>query len=169
MSFDQIHWGITTIVAILALIGGRYWGIHDRHIKHDKEIFEKILNVLPGNRTIRFVKEHDFGGSFEIEKLDDFHDFFALNDLPDCIFVYNDLEKLRKKLVQDCNNFDGYLSRNSYPLDFPPNLRLNRIKPIHEYDDPADYNIIVNKIHTLADTVWKSYNDFVHAAIKKLH
>lgn len=165
---DWIQWGITTIIGILALLGGRYWGKHDRKIRHDKEVLDRILKAMPGNGSIKFIKEKDFRGSYSPETLDDLDKLFNLNNLPEIIFLDKKLENLRKKLVDDSNEFDSFLASNSFPLN-TPNARINKIKAEYEYDDSTEYHIIVNKIHDLADKVCQSYYEFVTTAIKRLN
>lgn len=58
-TMDLLQWAITTIVGILGIMAGRVWGRHDRIAQKDKEIYAKILELLPHDNLL-FFKQHDF-------------------------------------------------------------------------------------------------------------
>lgn len=44
---EFLQWAIPVVVGILGILAGRAWQRHDRNIEKDKEIYTKILEILP--------------------------------------------------------------------------------------------------------------------------
>lgn len=163
---NWVQWGITTLLTGLGLLAGRYWGKNDRKVVHDKEILNKILETMPSIGSILFIRHHDFGGSFDRDKLDDIRNFFGLSLRPEYLFLDDTLEKLRKQLIEDIEAFLDFLGTNTYPIRDRP--RFSQIKPAYEYKNHDEYLEIYDGIHKLADKVCQSYDNLIIKAIRKL-
>jgi len=157
---------ITAIIGLSTLFLGRYWGKHDRKIDHDKKILEELLQIMPGDRTIQFIREKDFAGSFMLKNLDDLDDLYTHKNRKEFMFIDKKLEKKRQNLVEKCDEFNVFLAMSSFPKDFQGG-RLNQIPQIHEFKDPKKYHETIEKVHRLADEVVKIYDDLVISATKK--
>lgn len=158
-----IQWGITTIVSILSLFAGRYWGLHDRRIEHDKKVLKAILEVIPSIGSILFIRRHDFGESFNV---DDLKDLFRLGELsirPEFRFLDNKIENLRLSLVRDISKFTSFLGLNSWRT----RDGTNKIKEPDEYEDLNEYRKIRDYINELAGMVCDNYDSLIISASKK--
>jgi len=164
---DWLQWGITTIIGIIALLGGRFWGKHDRKTDHDKKILDELLKIMPGDRTIQFIREKDFRGSFFLDQLDDLDDLFIQKNRKEFMFIDKELEKKRQKLVEISDEFNVFLAKSSFPKDFQ-GRRMNQIPQENEFKNPEKYHATIHKVHQLADEVCKIYDDLVISATKKV-
>lgn len=60
---------------------------------HDQQLFQAFLHVLPPEPTIRFLKDHNFGDSFETQIIKPLHDFVYTWDSVEKEFLDADVEK----------------------------------------------------------------------------
>jgi hypothetical protein len=161
-----IQWGITSFISILTLFAGRYWGLHDRRIEHDKKILKSILDVIPSNGSILFIRDYDFGGSFNIENIKEISSFLEISKRPDFRFLDKEIEKCRLSLVHAINQFDSFIGMNCYSA-LIKEAHIIGIKKAHEYQDINEYRIIKNDINELANNVCNSYDSLIFSASKK--
>lgn len=151
---------ITSIISIFTLFIGRYWGFHDLQINHDKEVLKRILECLPSNGSILFIREHDFGESFIVDELNDFFKFEALSKRPEVLFLDNRIEVFRIDLQQNINKFISLTAVNTFPIN-TPGKRVNKIKDQYEFKNKNDYLSIREEINSLANKVCESYDKLV--------
>ena len=113
---EQKEWepAILLVTSFLAVL---YYLLREQRNHPDKALFELFLKELPFEGTIRFLKEHDFGQSFNIEPIDRLEDFDlgwedALHE-----FRNKKLEKSKKELIGFINKFRETLALKVMPLD----------------------------------------------------
>ena len=161
-----IQWCITTALAIIGLLAGRYWGFHDRLYARDKKVYEALLTKLPSNGSILFIREHNFGNSFEVGKLNDLYIFeeFALS--PEYHFVDKKLETLRMQLVKDASIFNSYLGSHTWRIS-NDGSRRNKMKSPEEFNSDQEYRKEKEKINNLSTQVCNTYDSLIKTASKK--
>jgi len=157
------QWVITTIVGILTLLAGRYWRFLDHVFEHDLNVYKKILEILPSNGSILFIRQHDFGASFEVDQLQDFYNFLEYSLRPEIRFIGKKLERLRKKLVDNTSVFNSYLGTHTWRLT-SSNSRINKMKDPDEFSSDEEYSKEKEKINELSALVCQSYDDLVSQA-----
>jgi len=165
MDFN-FQWIFTSLISIGTLYLGRLWGLHDRKIEHDKKVLKKILEVLPSNGSIQFIREFDFGGSFHIEKLYDIDNFVSISKRPEYTFLNKDVEENRLSLLTSINKFSSFVGLNTFPIN-KGEPWVNKIIPSHFLDDPNDYHQVHNEINKLADNVSCCFDNLISSANKK--
>jgi hypothetical protein len=158
-----IQWGITIGFSILSFIIGRHWKLLDRRIEHDKKVLIKILEVMPSNGSILFIREHDFGDSFNVDDLKDLFRFDRLSTRPEIHFLDKKIENLRLSLVSDISKFTSFLGFNSWQT----RDGTNKIKEPDEYDDLNEYKKIRDNINELSCMVCDNYDSLIISASKK--
>jgi len=166
MNITIIELVITTIISIVTLFAGRYWGLHDRRIDHDKKVLNTMLEIIPSNGSILFIREFDFGGSFGIESIEDIYKIDAFSKRPEFRFLNKKIDDLRLSLVQNIQKFSSFIGFNTFPLPIK-GRDINRIKQSHEFKDINEYKKIHKEINELADMVCNSYDSLITSAIKK--
>jgi|GEM_PF-5838805 len=58
---ELIRWIIATIIAVATLFIGRYWGLHDRKLKKDQMLLDKIKETLPSDgNTVSYLMCNTF-------------------------------------------------------------------------------------------------------------
>lgn len=108
------------------------------HLRLDQELFTKIRALLPSDGVIWFVRNHDYGGSFERKVHQPLFRFLELCELPECEFLDTDMEGLRAKLYETTMQFTQSLGLKTFPLEGNPGW--NRI-PRDPYEDLTTLSI----------------------------
>lgn len=163
---DWIQWIITTIVGIVGVFIGRYWQKLDYSRDKDKDTLARLDKYLPFE-TVKYIREHDFGGSFPNTIFDELRRFHEESKNPDFIFLNRELEKNRKKLVDLTQEFQNLIALNSFPVE-NPNLDYNKIPQSHEFPSDDKWLELMKKIHSLADDIFKTYSNIKQTARKKI-
>jgi hypothetical protein len=98
---------ITTLAAFIALdiVAQRAVVRDEQRIVADRELFAKFRGMLPNEPTMRFFREHDYGGEFETDRHNPLHEFAHFCDTPDCHFLTPKLEEERVKVQEAVNAF----------------------------------------------------------------
>jgi hypothetical protein len=83
---------------------------------HDRELFERFLNMLPPSQTSRFFKEHDFGGSFARAEVENIYRFADTWKSVENEFLDPELESENKKLYETAFELAQEISGRTVPL-----------------------------------------------------
>ncbi len=83
---------------------------------HDKELFGAFTALLPPNQTVRFFKEHDFGGSFSKSDVAPLYSFVETWDSVDKEFLDEELEKKRKVIYSLASELSSEIVGRTVPL-----------------------------------------------------
>jgi hypothetical protein len=161
-----IQWGITSAIAVIALLAGRYWAFHDRLLIHDKQVITELMKKLPSDNIILFLRQHDFGASFDVDKLQELDSFYEFSLSPEYHFVNRKLEKLRVQLVKASSLFNSYLSRHTWQISHDGS-RVNKMKSPEEFSNEEAYWTEKDKINNMANQVCKSYDLLIKTASEK--
>jgi len=130
----------------------------ESYARLDKEVFVKITNLL--DTTMKdLIKEFDFGGSFEIDKLRPLSRFVNISDNPELEFLDPDLESAKKNLYLKVNEFLDCIS--SYTFS-DKGLR-DDLRGIPKDWDQDKYNTARNKLNKASDELWKQYFVFIRS------
>jgi hypothetical protein len=166
---DWLQWAITTIVGILGIIAGRAWERYDRIAQKDKEIYTKILELLPHDNLL-FFKQHDFAGPFRRSQIKPIREFEEYCKRADFIFIDSKLEKMRNELLKNISDFTLLYAQEAFAFDSPvPDLvRVRYPEDMRHEFEGYERKSIVLRLNQLADEVSKSYETLVKTARKKL-
>lgn len=160
------------------------------HIKLDQELFTKIRQILPSDGVIRFVRYHDYGGSFDRKVHYDLHRFLEYCELPEFEFLDADLEGLRAKLFENINKFTQAIGLYTFPImigdgswnQIPPDPmeNLGAISFYHSHaKTEEEFNRMVedqrrrifnmhHELNDFAEQVVETYDEFVRLGRRKL-
>ena len=147
----------------------RKFGIDNNSRSHDQSVFQKFSEIFPAEPTLRFLKEHDFGGSFRRANIKSLNDFVETWDSIENEFLNKKLEKKKKELYSKAEKLATEIARRTVPLSggelssvYSDNLRnAGGPRPKHVIEDA----IILNEIAT--EFVPK-YEEFVRFCRKVL-
>lgn len=129
--------------------------------KKDKITYEKIIQILPNEKGIYFLREHNFAGfSFSSISYDEFYTIVQRKDDPDLIFLDKKLEKVRKNLFISIFEFLGLIGSYTVPLG----ANRQTVDQDLEFQDPKQFNDIVNKIQSKASEICGNYDKLVKNA-----
>jgi len=84
--------------------------------RHDQELFEEFLKVLPNEPTLRFLKEHDFGNSFNRKYIEPLYDFIETWDSVEKEFINVKLEKKKKELHFQAKELGFEIAKRTVPV-----------------------------------------------------
>lgn len=135
----------------------------DKFSEADNRLFNELRDLLPSNRVIKFLAEHDFGGSFfrqEIEPLRTFrHDW----DNAEHEFINQELEALRLALHDRVGVFLNLIARYTVPIG-GQGQSVN--PPDSDYGDPERDNRIrrnAEEINNAADDLVQAHQSLIRA------
>jgi hypothetical protein len=84
---------------------------------HDKELFGRFLEVFPPDKTIRFLKDQNFGDSFHRSSVVPLYAFVETWDSVEKEFLDKTLEKKRRSLYAAASQLATEISRRTAPLN----------------------------------------------------
>lgn len=145
------------------------FGIGSTARKHDLVLFEDFMTVLPVEPALRFLREHDFGGSFHKQFLAPLNSFVSTWDTVDKEFMDKKLEEKKKSLYAAAKKLALEIARRTVPVgtgDF-----------ISVYSDhqrnsgqprPASVIEDAKVLNDLATAFVPKYEEFIRACRAKL-
>jgi hypothetical protein len=178
--------GSALLIALLALICRKWIGTRiEESIKHeyakkieefkaglqekvnkdaaDKTLFLKLLETLPSDGSIEFLRTHDHGGPFPKGHLSQLRTFYYEWRNPEHEFLNPELENKSKVLHKCVNEYLTCIGLNAFRLP-PPNADYLQVQPEWKLkEDTNEFRELVNKLHTLADKVVKVHEDIVRS------
>ena len=134
---------------------------------HDKNIYERIVNVFNEKDIIYFLRNINFTVSFPSQRGADIIDISENYEPPDYEIWDKKIEKLRKNLFESLDQLADMLATFTYfhrddKHTAIPDLYRGRLEPL---PDHVQENI--NKMHELAGNIIKDYSIFYREGGKK--
>jgi hypothetical protein len=130
----------------------------------DKKILRDLLEIMPSNGSIRFVRDNSFGNSFKWEWLKDIEVFFYDRAGPEHEFLDSELEMARGKLHKECGALLDVLSLNTWTTE----KGFQSIPQEWEWENPTRWKETLSEFRTARNAVCSTYDDLVRLARKKL-
>ncbi len=143
-------------------------GVADRLtvVETDKQVYELLVQVLPWDRSINFVRSNNFAGySFESAQLNDFRDFRHCCNNPAFEFIDPDLEALRAKLLALIDSYLSTIAIETFPTR---TAGWNSVPEEWEDEQPDRFRRVVTELHDLAGRIVETYGALVKTATRKL-
>jgi len=135
-------------------------------VEADKKVYASLIEILPWNRTILFVREHNFAGfSFERKQLNDFGRFIDQCKNPAFEFIDPDLEGLRLNLHQQMHVFMSTVALQTFPVY---TTGWNSVPEEWESEQPERFDKVVTTLHQSAQKICETYDALVKTAKRKL-
>ena len=139
------------------------------HRVRDREVVEELKTALPTSGSVRWLRDYDFGSSFNTKWLEDLHRFNDKSDDPNFEFIDTELEKLRVSLHEKCTKFIQTVgAETEHVKDDGEGGHIIRIPYEMSYKDRERFQQIRARINGLADDVVKTYDELVRGARRKL-
>ena len=135
-------------------------------VETDKEIYRKLLEVLPWNGSLAFISENNFAGySFRRDDLKQLTDFQYLCDNPAFEFIDADLESLKAELLNKVKIFLRLIAYNTFPTHI---MGLSHVPPEWETNSPQHFDKVVDDIHQAAQSIIDTYQQLMRMGTRKL-
>jgi hypothetical protein len=124
---------------------------------HDKKLYEKFLKEFPSNgSSLRLLKEHDFGGSFLAENLNDFHEFLETWQNAEQEFNNKKLNSYLRSLIQKSNEFNTEYLQHVFAN--PGGVRTMDLK---DWEDRPEKLLVRGKLNKLSTQVYYAHQEMV--------
>lgn len=138
----------------------------ENSLETDKEIYKKLLEILPWNGSLAFINENNFAGfSFRVDNLNQLTAFQYLCDNPAFEFIDTDLESLKAELLNRINSFQRLIGYNTFPTK---NMGFNHVPPEWEIENPKHFDSVVDEIHQNAKSIVSTYQQLTRMGTRKL-
>lgn len=133
-------------------------------LKKDTQLFKKLLETLPSDGNMRFLREHSFFDSFELGSIKQVINFYDYWNNAEYEFINEELETLRKRLYQNIQDFVGVSSTGTYSQSggwfsaIPDRYQGEEENlPIHVVEK-------IKKMNDLAEQVYQSHQELIRRA-----
>lgn len=129
-----------------------------RAVELDREFLDTLMDVLPSSGTMTWMRDYDFGGTFDVDWLEDLHKFVQECRKPEFEFINPELEELKGKLQVQSETFLNLIGLETYPINMPNRL-LNQLPP-----ESPKYEEIRKKLNSHAQAISDVYNELIKKA-----
>lgn len=139
----------------------------------DRQTLSKLMDRLPNNGSIAFIRTFDFDNRYQYNSLSDFHYFVEDTNGPEHEFLDPDLEKLRQTLRIAIGTFLRQVASNTFVCEHPPSETFEN--SWHQIDrefalrDPKAYRSAIDFMNTAADELIEAYDVLIRAARRNLY
>jgi len=134
--------------------------------EHDRELFNKFLNELPYNGSIKFINEWNMAGwQFKRNNLDQVVAISEKWTTPECKFINKKLEELRSKLHNKIKKYLTYLATNTWVIKENPDF--SSVPSEWEEEQPKRFQEVVKNLHDSAGEIVEIHRKLVELGIKK--
>lgn len=135
----------------------------------DKLLFKQFIIEFPSNsKSIRFLSEHDFGGSYHENNTDQIEGFVNSWNNAEKQFLDPELESKREELWRNCHSLICKLSNKCFYLNSGPLLTCIPDSCRSEFNWPEEVNLMVKELNELATECFNSHQSLVSACRRKL-
>jgi uncharacterized protein YukE len=146
-----------------------YDGQPRKPLPDDREIIEDLIQMVPSDGIIEFLRTFSFGNAYRGDFMDPLYAFIDLRGGPEYEFIDIELEKLRKDLRAAIQAFLSLLHKNTFRQQgIGGDHTLSRIPDEWEMTQGRRYHQAITDLNAAAGEVCKTYDDLVRNARAKL-
>lgn len=134
----------------------------DRQIETDKKTLESITNMFDEVEAIYFLREHEFGESFDREKIGPLNKTIFYSDEVTNRMVIPELESYGKEMINKAKKLQNLIGSKTFPTKHEgtfnsvlPDEYVNKERPKWVIDAAKEINDAATEFVT-------SYDEFVH-------
>ncbi len=131
----------------------------DNNSSQDKSLYEKFLQKLPSEGSIKFINHHDFHNSFALENLRQLRNFADEWNNAEYEFMNSDLEDIRKELLEKVQHFVYYSGMKTFPLGGGIQTIMNNADEECNLTQSTQDNIVL--LNNYGDDIFKIHQKLV--------
>jgi len=155
---------VILLVVIYLLISAFRFKYSDSTKQSDIDLFNIIRNTyLDQDNTIRFLREFNFRGAFDTERIRGLDDFIDKCRNSDFKFHNPRLEKLKIQIQKE-----GEVLQEIVAIKTFPEGRLNRVPREWEQNNKEEFNEAINGMNNAANKIVGIYDKFILKGRKEL-
>lgn len=137
------------------------------HVGVDKEVFAAFQKRVPYYPSMDYLKDRNFGFSFEREPLNPMFRYAYEGDRPEYEFIDPELEASRGEFVSAVRKFDLLLIRDTWRTD-PRVGGIYSVPQEWEDEQPERFHRVIDEINKAADAVENAYASLIRTARRRL-
>jgi hypothetical protein len=147
------------VAALFAYLGHVTWTSLQRITDHEQHLLTRFRLLFPKDSgTIFFLREHDFGDSFNGDYMSPLFEYQGSWVGADFMFCNRGIEKKRCSFDKALRHFLNYLALETYPHDKRPGWFTMDYNELHNSSDKEG---IRTELNARATNFVQSYEDFV--------
>lgn len=141
----------------------------ERFMRLDKEVFKVIRMQIFESGLINFLKEHDFGGAYKLDKFDPLHDLMHdIENNPEFEFIDADLEQAYANLCDSIRRFLGYSALNTFTHEVMSGYKYVPLDWLERNEETAiHYHEVVDNMNKMSTNIVDNYNVLAKLARRK--
>lgn len=136
----------------------------------DANLLDRFLNCLPSNsRSVRLLKEHDFGNSFNKGDLAELEEFYYSWNGAEYCFTDAEIDVKRGILYDECALFLSKIGEYTIPVGVSDFISV--ISESHRGIDwglPEYVQDQINELNHLSTIIYKKHQDFISFSRAKI-
>jgi hypothetical protein len=137
------------------------------HLEIDRRTMHRLLEILPYDGPIEFLRHHHFGGAFLMDELTPFTAFRNECRNPAFEFLDADIEGMRATLLETIGQFRDIVSTDVFLADTHAR-DVMEVPPEWKIKQPERYDRVIEQLHLAASRVCDAYDQLVRAGHRKL-
>jgi hypothetical protein len=138
----------------------------EKFLKLDEEVFKFIKKQIYESGVITFLREHDFGGSYQSDYVNPMVNLmYEIENNPEVEFINADLEQTFANLIISIKKFLGYHAQYTFPHDVLSDYRWVPQDWLEKGEKSANrYYEVVNKLNEHSTNIVINYDMFAKLA-----
>lgn len=136
------------------------------YLEADRAVLKHLLDVLPSDGMIDFLRTHNFGFAYRGDYLDPLDRYASESTRPEVEFLSERLEPLRKEFLTAIHKFQRLIATETF--SWGPTPGFFRVPDEWEMQQPARYFRAIDALNAAATDVVRKYDVLVRAARKEL-
>jgi len=171
---------IGIVIIVIALIYNILTNYLDKYLLHketikklennsskDKDLYKKLLIELPSSGSIDFLRNHDFYNPFRINEYNQLLNFVYEWDNAEHEFINKDIEKTRKRLLGEINQFLDYSGTKTYPLKTDFQTVMTDIDSEIELSEETKKSI--SKLNEYGSSIYNLHQELIRKGRENLY
>jgi hypothetical protein len=138
----------------------------DQHQDSDRQTMRRLVEILPWDGAIEFIRQQHFGEPFDRRCFRDLWAFKTECSNPAFEFLDADLDGLRAALLTTIIQFQNVHAPETFTLD--SDLDWSQVPSELKWREPQRYRKIIDDIHAAASAVCNSYDQLIRSGRRKL-
>ncbi len=147
--------------------GGYLTSVQPSSADTDRKILADLLDLLPSNGTMEFIRTFDFGGSFRKADLEEARIFIESRGGPEHEFINPSLEAAQQNFRKKLHALLHSVAMNTY-VDYKADRDIQSVQKDLRESNREKYRNIVDKLNSEATEAYTAYEQLVRLARRVL-
>ena len=139
------------------------------HLEQDKFLFEKIIDIIPANPTIWYLRHVDFRArKFNLDPIRPLNQLLLIQrQEPWNVFFDSDIQSRYNEMLKLMDEFEQMIQFETFNFD-DDNYNTQCVPREWHLDQPERYDRVTKKLNSLSTEVVKAYTELMGTSRVKL-